>query len=185
MRLSVQPICFQVLADRYAAPGESLAAQVYARVAHALAQAEPLDSAREIARLFRRNPENGAIGAGRIMNAGTAAHATMVNCRAAGGGGRPARRSPKGSRRPARRWRWAGAWGTTSSPPVAADTDASSAAPAVRQAIDRYEEACANLRSAGSPRGADGRPPCSHPDILELRAPGVAGAGARSMFRWW
>ncbi len=183
MRLSVQPICFQVLADRYAAPGESLAAQVYARVAHALAQAEPLDKRAEIARLFRRNLENGAIGAGRIMaNAGTAAHATMVNCFVQPvGGGRSGLSFAEGIAEACKTLAMGGGVGYDFSPlpPAAADADASSAAPAVCQAIDRYEEACANLRSAGSRRGAQMAVlSCSHPDILEF-------AGAKRGRRRW
>lgn len=70
-----------VLADRYLAPGETTCVDVFKRVAHALAAAEPPDQRVYFTRLFYANLLRGAIGAGRIMaNAGSAKRGTMVNC---------------------------------------------------------------------------------------------------------
>ncbi len=78
---ALSPVCAAVLADRYLAPGETTAKQVFRRVAHALAAAEAPDRRTHFSRLFYANMLHGAIGAGRIMaNAGVARQATMVNC---------------------------------------------------------------------------------------------------------
>lgn len=173
MQLTAQPICSQVLADRYAAPGEYLASHVYARVARALAQAEQPGKRSDIARQFQRNMECGAIGAGRIMaNAGTRSRATMVNCFVQPVGGA---RSPlsfaEGLAQACATLAMGGGVGYdfSSLPPAAAGADARSAAPPVCQAIDRYDEACAHLPWQGSRRGAQMAVlSCSHPDIIEF-----------------
>ncbi|MBF3850596.1 ribonucleotide reductase-like protein, partial [Burkholderia pseudomallei] len=55
-----QPICDAVFADRYALPGEHSRAQACARVARALALAEPMATRSGAARRFYRNLLNGA-----------------------------------------------------------------------------------------------------------------------------
>ncbi|MGV4854632.1 ribonucleotide reductase-like protein [Burkholderia pseudomallei] len=76
-----QPICDAVFADRYALPGEHSRAQACARVARALALAEPMATRSGAARRFYRNLLNGAFGAGRIMaRAGAAPDQTMASC---------------------------------------------------------------------------------------------------------
>ncbi|MCY1215975.1 Vitamin B12-dependent ribonucleoside-diphosphate reductase [compost metagenome] len=173
MRLTAQPICSLVLADRYAASDESLAAHVYARVARALAQAEPAGKRAEIARLFLRNMECGAIGAGRIMaNAGTDARATMVNCFVQPvGGAHSALSFDEGLAQACATLAMGGGVGYDFSPlpPAAADAEAHRAAPPVCQAIDRYDQACTQLPWQGSRRGAQMAVlSCDHPDIVEF-----------------
>lgn len=171
--LPVQRVCAQVLADRYAAPGERSTQQIYARVAHALAQAEQPARQPEFARLFLDNMAAGAIGAGRIMaNAGIDACTTMVNCFVQPiGGGTPALPFDAGLAQAGTTLAMGGGVGYDFSPlpPAAACADARSAAPAVCQAIDLYDQACLNIRWQGSRRGAQMAVlSCSHPDILEF-----------------
>ena len=168
-----QPICAQVLADRYAAPGEQDASQVFARVAAALARAEPAARQTVVARQFLGNMESGAIGAGRIMaNAGTQAHATMVNCFVQPVGGGHARLSfEAGLEQACATLAMGGGVGYDFSAlaPASASAGARAAAPPACDAIDRYDRACANLQFQGSRRGAQMAVlSCAHPDILEF-----------------
>ncbi|KVH00940.1 ribonucleotide reductase-like protein, partial [Burkholderia sp. MSMB2042] len=76
-----QPICDAVFADRYALPGENSRSQAFARVARALALAEPVATRPGTARRFYRNLLTGALGAGSIMaRAGAAQDQTMASC---------------------------------------------------------------------------------------------------------
>ncbi|MDO5623639.1 MAG: LAGLIDADG family homing endonuclease [Pseudomonadota bacterium] len=79
--LPVQPICLDVLLEKYCKAGETGAEQVYARVARALASAEKPALRAEWEGKFLANLHAGAIGAGRIMSAaGTDIQATLINC---------------------------------------------------------------------------------------------------------
>jgi ribonucleoside-diphosphate reductase alpha chain len=79
--IAPQPISEDVLAEKYLKPGETGVEDVYHRVAHALASAEPEAARTEFEARFLDNLRNGAIGAGRIMSAaGTTIQATLLNC---------------------------------------------------------------------------------------------------------
>jgi ribonucleoside-diphosphate reductase alpha chain len=78
---SLQPISLDVLREKYLKPGESSAADLYRRVARALASVEAPDLREKYETLFLENLHAGAIGAGRIMSAaGTDIQATLINC---------------------------------------------------------------------------------------------------------
>src|SRR5689334_1579836 len=79
--LPPQPISADVLLEKYANGDERSAADVHARVARALAEAEaPADRARW-RDAFAHALEGGFIPAGRIQSAaGTALSATLINC---------------------------------------------------------------------------------------------------------
>lgn len=80
-----QPLCVEVLRDKYLQTGESTVADVFARVARALASVEPAAQRASWERRFRHHLLAGGIGAGRIMahagtGAGSGAGATLLNC---------------------------------------------------------------------------------------------------------
>jgi ribonucleoside-diphosphate reductase alpha chain len=79
--LPEQPICRDVLAEKYFKTGETTREQLFARVARALASVEKPELRAEWEQKFLANLEAGAIGAGRIMSAaGTDIQATLINC---------------------------------------------------------------------------------------------------------
>ena len=79
--LPPQPITVDVLREKYLKGDETSEADVFERVARALASVEAPAQRAHFEALFRRNLEAGAIGAGRIMSAaGTAIQATLINC---------------------------------------------------------------------------------------------------------
>jgi ribonucleoside-diphosphate reductase alpha chain len=79
--LPEQPISREVLVEKYAKGGESCAAQVRARVARALAAAEPEVTRGQWEARFLEAQERGFIPAGRINSAaGTSLTATLINC---------------------------------------------------------------------------------------------------------
>ena len=168
-----QPACVNVLLDRYAACAEHDAAQVYARVALALAQAETPARRASAAAAFLQNMRDGAIGAGRIMaNAGTQAHATMVNCFVQPVGGHDASLSFQAGLQQALKTLAMGGgvgYDFSSLPPLAAGSPGRADAPTVHEAIDQYDAACARLAFEGSRRGAQMAVlSCAHPDILDF-----------------
>ncbi|CAB3635323.1 Vitamin B12-dependent ribonucleoside-diphosphate reductase [Achromobacter mucicolens] len=168
-----QSACANVLLDRYAACGEHDAAQVYARVALALAQAETPARRASVAPAFLQNMRDGAIGAGRIMaNAGTQAHATMVNCFVQPVGGHDASLSFQAGLQQALETLAMGGgvgYDFSSLPPLAAGSPGRADAPTVHEAIDQYDAACARLAFEGSRRGAQMAVlSCAHPDILDF-----------------
>lgn len=78
---SLQPISLDVLREKYLKPGETMADELYQRVARALASVEKPDLRDKYEALFLANLKAGAIGAGRIMSAaGTDIQATLINC---------------------------------------------------------------------------------------------------------
>ena len=80
-RLPDQPICLDVLTEKYFKPGETSLEQLYGRVARALASVEKPELRAEWEQKFLANLYAGAIGAGRIMSAaGTDIQATLINC---------------------------------------------------------------------------------------------------------
>ena len=79
--LSEQPISREVLLEKYAKDGESSVAEVRARVARALAAAEPEGRRAHWEAKFLEAQERGFIPAGRINSAaGTSLTATLINC---------------------------------------------------------------------------------------------------------
>src|ERR1700694_4526859 len=79
--LPEQAISREVLLEKYAKDGETTAAQVRARVARALAAAEPEARRAEREAEFAAAMERGFIPAGRINSAaGTSLTATLINC---------------------------------------------------------------------------------------------------------
>jgi ribonucleoside-diphosphate reductase alpha chain len=79
--LPAQPISEEVLLEKYAKDGERSAADVHARVAHALAQAEPPAQRRHWEERFAAALAAGFVPAGRIASAaGTDLSATLINC---------------------------------------------------------------------------------------------------------
>ncbi|HYC37756.1 MAG TPA: adenosylcobalamin-dependent ribonucleoside-diphosphate reductase [Usitatibacter sp.] len=79
--LPEQPISREVLLEKYAKGGETTATQVRARVARALAGAEPEPRRAHWEARFLEAQEKGFIPAGRINSAaGTSLTATLINC---------------------------------------------------------------------------------------------------------
>ena len=80
-QLPPQPICQDVLQEKYFKTGESDVQQLYERVARALASVEKPELRAEWQARFLDNLRAGGIGAGRIMSAaGTDIQATLINC---------------------------------------------------------------------------------------------------------
>ena len=78
--LPVQPISQDVLAEKYLKDGEKTEAELFARVARALASVEKPEIRDEWEAKFLGNLHAGAIGAGRIMSAaGTDIQVTLIN----------------------------------------------------------------------------------------------------------
>src|ERR1044072_296468 len=76
-----QQFSLDVLLEKYAKGDEQSADDVYQRVAHGVAQAEPEALRESVEALFADNLRHGALGAGRIMSAaGTGIAATLINC---------------------------------------------------------------------------------------------------------
>ena len=79
--LPAQPISTEVLAEKYAKGEERSAADVHARVARALAQAEAPPQRRHWEKRFAEALDGGFVPAGRIQSAaGTQLSATLINC---------------------------------------------------------------------------------------------------------
>ena len=77
----MQPISFDVLAEKYLKSGEKDEQTIFARVAKSLASVEEPSLREEVEKKFLENFNAGAIGAGRIMSsAGTGIKATLINC---------------------------------------------------------------------------------------------------------
>jgi ribonucleoside-diphosphate reductase alpha chain len=79
--LPAQPISHEVLIEKYAKGDERSVADVHARVAHALAQAEPAEQRTQWRERFEQALAAGFVPAGRIQSAaGTDLSATLINC---------------------------------------------------------------------------------------------------------
>jgi ribonucleoside-diphosphate reductase alpha chain len=79
--LAPQPISAEVLAEKYAKGDERSIADVHARVARALAEAEAPAQRRHWQKQFQEALDGGFVPAGRIQSAaGTALSATLINC---------------------------------------------------------------------------------------------------------
>src|SRR5438477_2531076 len=81
IKVAEQEICRDTLLEKYAKGQESSVEQVRARVARALAQAEPEEKRARVEAQFVAAMEAGFIPAGRINSAaGTSLTATLINC---------------------------------------------------------------------------------------------------------
>ena len=77
----LQEAAARVLAHKYLQPGESRAAQVFERVARALAQAEPVGQREGRQAEFRHAMQAGLLPSGRILaTAGTASRGSLASC---------------------------------------------------------------------------------------------------------
>ena len=186
--LPPQPICVDVLQEKYLKNGETTAAQLYDRVARALASIEKPELQAEFEQKFRSNMDAGAIGAGRIMSAaGTGIQATLINCFVQPVGdciqgvddeGYPG--IYEALREAAETMRRGGGVGYDFSrirPKGARVKGTASTASGPCSYINVFDQSCATVESAGARRGAQmGVLRIDHPDVLEFitakRTPG-------------
>ncbi|MDO4906012.1 MAG: adenosylcobalamin-dependent ribonucleoside-diphosphate reductase [Lautropia sp.] len=188
MELAVQPISHDVLAEKYLKAGESSEADLFARVARALASVEKPELRAEWEARFLDNLKAGAIGAGRIMSAaGTDIQATLINCFVQPVGdciqgmdddGYPG--IYEALREAAETMRRGGGVGYDFSrirPNGAEVKGTASIASGPCSYINVFDQSCATVESAGSRRGAQmGVLRIDHPDVLDFitakRTPG-------------
>src|SRR3954471_14355916 len=178
--LPAQPITLDVLREKYAKPGEESQADVFQRVARALASVEAQPLRAEWEQRFFDNLEAGAIGAGRIMSAaGTELEATLINCFVQPVGdciqgvddeGYPG--IYEALREAAETMRRGGGVGYDFSrirPRGAVVRTTRSLASGPCSYIDVFDHSCATVESAGSRRGAQmGVLRIDHPDVQEF-----------------
>jgi ribonucleoside-diphosphate reductase alpha chain len=188
LALPPQDISTDVLREKYLKHGETDAAALFDRVAHALASVEAPDKQAHFEALFRRNLEAGAIGAGRIMSAaGAGIQATLINCFVQPVGdciqGRDEAGFPgiyEALREAAETMRRGGGVGYDFSrirPRGARVKGTASTASGPCSYINVFDQSCATVESAGARRGAQmGVLRINHPDVLEFitakRTPG-------------
>ena len=186
--LPVQPISQDVLAEKYLKHGEQTEADLFARVARALASVEKEEIRAEWEAKFLGNLHAGAIGAGRIMSAaGTDIQATLINCFVQPVGdciqgydddGYPG--IYEALREAAETMRRGGGVGYDFSrirPNGAEVKGTHSIASGPCSYINVFDQSCATVESAGSRRGAQmGVLRIDHPDVLDFitakRTPG-------------
>jgi ribonucleoside-diphosphate reductase alpha chain len=188
MRLPDQPICHDVLTEKYFKPGETSLEQLYGRVARALASVEKPELRAEWEQKFLSNLWAGAIGAGRIMSAaGTDIQATLINCFVQPVGDAIQGRDEDGYpgiyealREAAETMRRGGGVGYDFSrirPKGAYVKGTHSMASGPCSYMNVFDQSCSTVESAGSRRGAQmGVLRIDHPDVLEFitakRTPG-------------
>ena len=188
MRLPDQPICHDVLTEKYFKPGETSLEQLYGRVARALASVEKPELRTEWEQKFLSNLWAGAIGAGRIMSAaGTDIQATLINCFVQPVGDAIQGRDEDGYpgiyealREAAETMRRGGGVGYDFSrirPKGAFVKGTHSFASGPCSYMNVFDQSCSTVESAGSRRGAQmGVLRIDHPDVLEFitakRTPG-------------
>ena len=186
--LPVQPISQDVLAEKYLKHDEQTEADLFARVARALASVEKEEIRAEWEAKFLANLHAGAIGAGRIMSAaGTDIQATLINCFVQPVGdciqgydddGYPG--IYEALREAAETMRRGGGVGYDFSrirPNGAEVKGTHSIASGPCSYINVFDQSCATVESAGSRRGAQmGVLRIDHPDVLDFitakRTPG-------------
>jgi len=184
----VQPISHDVLKEKYLKPGETGYADVFKRVARALASVEKEADRARYEGVFLENLYAGAIGAGRIMSAaGTDIQATLINCfvqpvgdciQGVDDGGYPG--IYEALREAAETMRRGGGVGYDFSRirPKGADVKGThSQASGPCSYINVFDQSCSTVESAGARRGAQmGVLRIDHPDVLEFitakRTPG-------------
>ena len=188
IQMPAQPICQDVLIEKYCKAGETTAEQIYQRVARALAGVEKPELRAEWEAKFLQNLRDGAIGAGRIMSAaGTDIQATLINCFVQPVGdaiqGTDAEGYPgiyEALREAAETMRRGGGVGYDFSrirPKGAYVKGTHSMASGPCSYMNVFDQSCSTVESAGSRRGAQmGVLRIDHPDVLEFitakRTPG-------------
>ncbi|MFP3563549.1 adenosylcobalamin-dependent ribonucleoside-diphosphate reductase [Paraburkholderia sp. SIMBA_030] len=175
-----QQFSLDVLLEKYAKGDEQSADDVFKRVAHGVAQAEPEALRESVEARFVDNLRHGALGAGRIMSAaGTGIAATLINCFV-----QPVGDSIQGVDeeglpgiyvallQAAETMRRGGGVGYNFSairPKGARVHTTSSSASGPCSYIDVFDASCRTVESAGSRRGAQMAVlDCDHPDLLEF-----------------
>ncbi|MFT3954680.1 MAG: adenosylcobalamin-dependent ribonucleoside-diphosphate reductase [Piscinibacter sp.] len=177
--LPAQPISDEVLVEKYAKGDERSIAAVHARVARALAQAEPAEQRKQWEERFAAALDAGFVPAGRIQSAaGTDLSATLINCFVQPVGdsiahddeGHPGiytalteaaetMRRGGGVGYDFSRIRPRGAW--------VGSTQSSASGPVSYMRV--FDRSCETVESAGARRGAQmGVLRCDHPDIEEF-----------------
>ena len=183
-----QSICQDVLQEKYLKQGETTEADIFRRVARALASMELPQKQKKYEQIFFDNMQAGAIGAGRIMSAaGTGLQATLINCFVQPVGDCIRGFDPQGLpgiyealREAAETMRRGGGVGYDFSPirPRGALVRATaSIASGPCSYMNVFDQSCSTVESAGARRGAQmGVLRIDHPDILEFieakRTPG-------------
>ncbi|MDR3098430.1 MAG: adenosylcobalamin-dependent ribonucleoside-diphosphate reductase, partial [Paraburkholderia sp.] len=177
---AAQPFSLDVMLEKYAKGDEQSADDIYRRVAHGVAQAEPPALRAEVEARFVDNLRHGALGAGRIMSAaGAGIEATLINCFV-----QPVGDSIQGvddEGRPgiyvallqaAETMRRGGGVGYNFSairPRGAHVKSTGSNASGPCSYIDVFDASCRTVESAGSRRGAQMAVlDCDHPDLPEF-----------------
>lgn len=186
--LSMQPISFDVLREKYFKNGENDVEELYRRVARALASVEREDLREPLEAKFLDNLRLGAIGAGRIMSAaGTDIQATLINCfvqpvgdciQGVDDAGYPG--IYEALREAAETMRRGGGVGYDFSrirPRGALVKGTASMASGPCSYINVFDQSCSTVESAGARRGAQmGVLRIDHPDVLDFitakRTPG-------------
>jgi ribonucleoside-diphosphate reductase alpha chain len=178
--LPPQAISQDVLAEKYLAPGEQTAEDLYRRVARALAAVEKEALRAHWEARFLANMKRGAIGAGRIMAAaGLQTQATLINCFvqpvADATNGFDAQGNPgiyTALAQAAETMRRGGGVGYDFSnlrPRGALVRGTNSLASGPCSFIDVFDASCTTVESAGARRGAQmGVLRIDHPDVLEF-----------------
>ena len=177
--LPAQPISEEVLVEKYAKGGERSITAVHARVARALAQAEPAEQRKQWEERFAAALDAGFVPAGRIQSAaGTDLSATLINCFVQPVGdsiaqddeGHPGiytalteaaetMRRGGGVGYDFSRIRPRGAW--------VGSTQSSASGPVSYMRV--FDRSCETVESAGARRGAQmGILRCDHPDLDEF-----------------
>lgn len=177
--LPAQPISKEVLIEKYAKGDERSIAAVHARVARALAQAEPVEQRKQWEERFAAALDAGFVPAGRIQSAaGTELSATLINCFVQPVGdsiahvddGHPGiytalteaaetMRRGGGVGYDFSRIRPRGAW--------VGSTQSSASGPVSYMRV--FDRSCETVESAGARRGAQmGVLRCDHPDVEEF-----------------
>ena len=177
--LPAQPISEEVLVEKYAKGGERSITAVHARVARALAQAEPAEQRKQWEERFAAALDAGFVPAGRIQSAaGTDLSATLINCFVQPVGdsiaqddeGHPGiytalteaaetMRRGGGVGYDFSRIRPRGAW--------VGSTQSSASGPVSYMRV--FDRSCETVESAGARRGAQmGVLRCDHPDVEEF-----------------
>ncbi|RAS22090.1 adenosylcobalamin-dependent ribonucleoside-diphosphate reductase [Paraburkholderia bryophila] len=175
-----QQFSVDVLLEKYAKGAEQSADDVFRRVAHGVAQAEPEALRESVEARFVDNLRHGALGAGRIMSAaGTGIAATLINCFVQPVGDAIQGVDEQGLPgiyvallQAAETMRRGGGVGYNFSairPKGARVHTTSSSASGPCSYMDVFDASCRTVESAGSRRGAQMAVlDCDHPDLLEF-----------------
>ncbi|NYH27545.1 adenosylcobalamin-dependent ribonucleoside-diphosphate reductase [Paraburkholderia bryophila] len=175
-----QQFSVDVLLEKYAKGDEQSVDDVFQRVAHGVAQAEPEALRESVEARFVDNLRHGALGAGRIMSAaGTGIAATLINCFVQPVGDAIQGVDEQGLPgiyvallQAAETMRRGGGVGYNFSairPKGARVHSTSSSASGPCSYMDVFDASCRTVESAGSRRGAQMAVlDCDHPDLLEF-----------------